>query len=62
MSEFINPLSNSICVFAGEYDKFKKFTDEVTGLKEIKEAKKENIDDKKKDSKTDKKADNKAKK
>jgi hypothetical protein len=49
MSEFINPLSNSICVFSGEYDKIRKFTDEVTGLKEKKEdAKAANADDKKK--------------
>lgn len=40
LSEFINPLSNTICVFAGEYDKFRKFTDEVTGLRELREAKK----------------------
>ena len=36
MSEFLNPLSNSICVFSGEYDKFRKFTDEVIGLKDRK--------------------------
>lgn len=49
MSEFINPLSNSICVFSGEYDKIRKFTDEVIGLKEKKEdAKAGNADDKKK--------------
>ncbi len=34
LNELVNPLSNSICVFAEEYDKIKKFTDEVTGLKE----------------------------
>jgi hypothetical protein len=33
MSEFINPLSNSICVFSGEYEKLRKFTDEILGLK-----------------------------
>ena len=48
MSEFVNPLSNSLCVFASEYEKFKKFTDEVTGLKELKEAKKEAAEEKKK--------------
>lgn len=49
MSEFINPLSNSICVFSGEYDKIRKFTDEVIGLKDKKdEAKAANSDDKKK--------------
>jgi hypothetical protein len=53
MSEFINPLSNSICVFAGEYDKFRKFTDEVLGLKEKKEEKKEPAANEKK---TEKKA------
>ena len=47
LSEFIHPLSGSICVFAGEYDKFRKFTDEVTGLKERKEAKKEGFEEKK---------------
>ena len=61
MSQFINPLSNSICVFAGEYEKLRKFTDEVLGLKEKKDAKKENVnDDKKKgDKKEDKKVKNK---
>jgi hypothetical protein len=49
MSEFLNPLSNSICVFSGEYDKFRKFTDEVIGLKDRKEdAKAATSDDKKK--------------
>lgn len=52
MSEFLNPLSNSICVFSGEYDKFRKFTDEVIGLKEKKEdAKAATADDKKKPEK-----------
>jgi hypothetical protein len=57
MSEFINPLSSSICVFSGEYDKFRKFTDEVTGLREKKEEKKvASGDDKKKpEKKTEKK-------
>ena len=49
MSEFLNPLSNSICVFSGEYDTFRKFTDEVIGLKDRKEdAKAATSDDKKK--------------
>lgn len=43
----------------GEYGKFKKFTDEVLGLKELKDAKKESNDDRKKDGK-DKKGDKKA--
>lgn len=52
LSEFINPLSSSICVFSGEYEKFRKFTDEVTGLKEKKEEKKAAAgDDKKKPEK-----------
>ena len=34
LSELVNLLSNSICVFAQEYEKIRKFTDEVTGLKE----------------------------
>jgi hypothetical protein len=65
MSEFINPLSNSICVFSGEYDKIRKFTDEVIGLKEKKEdAKASTSDDKKKpekknDRNSDKKSDKK---
>lgn len=33
------PLSNTLCVFADEFEKFKKFTDEVTGLKERRDAK-----------------------
>ena len=55
MNEFINPLSNSLCVFSTEYEKFKKFTDEVTGLRELKESKKEVVDEKKKDGKENKK-------
>ena len=55
MNEFINPLSNSLCVFASQYEKFKKFTEEVTGLRELKEAKKEVVDEKKKDGKENKK-------
>jgi hypothetical protein len=34
MNELVNPLANSICVFSEEYEKIRKFTDEVTGLKE----------------------------
>ena len=46
----MNPLSNTLCVFASEYEKFKKFTDDVTGLRELREAKKEGtVDEKKKD-------------
>ena len=41
LNELVNPLSNSICVFAEEYEKIRKFTDDVTGLKERREAKKE---------------------
>jgi hypothetical protein len=59
MSEFINPLSNSICVFAGEYDKFRKFTDEVLGLKEKKEEKKEPAANEKKTEKKAEKTENK---
>lgn len=55
MSEFINPLANSLCVFASEYEKFKKFTEEVTGLKELKEAMKEGTEDKKKEATATKK-------
>ena len=50
MNEFINPLSNSLCVFASEYERFKKFTEEVTGLRELKEAKAEADNDKKKET------------
>jgi hypothetical protein len=28
-----------VCIFSDEYEKFKKFTDDVTGLKERREAK-----------------------
>ena len=56
MSEFLNPLSNSICVFSGEYDKFRKFTDEVIGLKDRKEdPKAATSDDKKKPEKKNEK-------
>lgn len=54
MGEFINPLSNSICVFSGEYEKFRKFTDDVIGLKDKRE-KKEVAEDKKTGKPTDKK-------
>jgi hypothetical protein len=39
VSEFVQPLSSSVWIFADEYDKFKRFADEVTGLKELREAK-----------------------
>lgn len=55
MSEFINPLSNSICVFAGEYDKFRKFTEDVLDLKGNKDGSKDGVEDKKKDKKVEKK-------
>ncbi len=40
INELINPLSNSMCVFAEEYEKIRKFTDDVTGLRERREARK----------------------
>lgn len=40
INELINPLSNSICVFSEEYEKIRKFTDDVTGIRERREAKK----------------------
>lgn len=46
LSQFINPLSNSVCVFSGEYEKFRKFTDDILNLKE---PKKDSNEDKKKD-------------
>ena len=55
MSEFVNPLSNSLCVFASEYEKFKKFTDEVTGLRELRELKNAAVVEEKKGSGKDKK-------
>lgn len=39
INELLNPLAHSICVFSEEYEKIRKFTDEVTGLKERREAK-----------------------
>ena len=39
MSELVVPLSNTPCVFSDEYEKLKKFFDEVSGLKERREAK-----------------------
>ena len=51
LSEFINPLSNTVCLFAEEYEKMRKFTDEVTGLKDRREAKKSPNKDEKKDKK-----------
>lgn len=42
-------------MFAGEYEKFRKFTDDVTGLRERKEAKKETVEEKKNDRKPNKK-------
>jgi hypothetical protein len=41
MNELVNPLSSSVCVFAEEYEKIRKFTDDVTGLKDRRDAKKE---------------------
>ncbi len=48
-------MSNTACVFSDEYEKFKKFTDEVTGLKDKREAKNAKKEDDKKDSKNAKK-------
>ena len=53
LSEFINPLSNSACVFAGQYEKFRKFTDDILNLKDAK--KDQNEDKKKEKDKKDKK-------
>ena len=33
ISEFIGPLSNQPSTYAEEYDKFREFNDEVTGIK-----------------------------
>ena len=44
ISEFIGPFSNTFCTFKQDYDKILAFTDDVTGLKERREKKKNPID------------------
>ena len=39
MSEFVTALANTPCVFAEEYEKMLKFTDDVCGFKEKREQK-----------------------
>jgi hypothetical protein len=40
IDEFIGPFSNTFCTYKQDYDKILSFTDEVTGLKERREKKK----------------------
>ncbi len=40
IDEFIGPFSNTFCTYKQDYDKILSFTDEVTGLKESREKKK----------------------
>ena len=44
ISEFIGPFSNTFCTFKQDYDKILAFTDDVTGLRERREKKKNPID------------------
>jgi len=57
ISEFIGPFSNTFCTYKQEYDKILAFTDDVTGLKERRDKKKNPVDenDAKKSSKKGKK-------
>lgn len=41
IDEFLEPLSKQFCCFRDEYEKFKNFTFNVTGIKERQEKKKE---------------------
>lgn len=45
ISEFIGPFSNTFCTYKQEYDKILAFTDDVTGLKERREKKKNPVDE-----------------
>ena len=57
ISEFIGPFSNTFCTYKQEYDKILAFTDDVTGLKERRDKKKNPVDeaDAKKNTKKGKK-------
>ena len=48
VSEFVIPLANTPCVFSDEYEKLKKFTDDVTGLKDRREAWQQNKEEERK--------------
>ena len=51
IDEFLEPLSKKYCCFQEEYDKFKKFTNVVTGIKDRQEKKKKLQEENKKNSK-----------
>ena len=44
ISEFIGPFSNTFMTYKYDYDKILAFTDDVTGLKERREKKKNPVD------------------
>ena len=42
---FLGPFSNTFCTYKQDYDKILAFTDDVTGLKERREKKKNPVDE-----------------